>query len=90
MGSSTADLQLLVFDTRRGNQEGREEDKLLAFFPPGAPPMHQSGVAGLLQGLLLFTATFTATPVSAWGVPGTANTSSWRRMSCRHTRPAPG
>lgn len=59
-----ADLQLLVFDTRRGNHEGQEEDKLLAFYPPTAPPVHQSGLAGLLQGLLLFTANFVDSSVS--------------------------
>lgn len=53
-------LQLLIFDTRRGNTEGLEEDKVLAAFPNDVPLLHQSGMAGLLQGLLLFTANFTA------------------------------
>ncbi|KAL4452400.1 hypothetical protein ABPG75_008062 [Micractinium tetrahymenae] len=52
-------LQLLVFDARRGNTEGQEDDKVLAWYPPGLPPAHQSGLAGLLHGLLLFTASFT-------------------------------
>lgn len=52
-------LQLLVFDARRGNSEGQEDDKVLAWFPSGLPPMHQSGLTGLLHGLLLFTASFT-------------------------------
>lgn len=52
-------LQLLVFDARRGNREGQEDDKVLAWYPPGLPPAHQSGLAGLLHGLLLFTANFT-------------------------------
>ena len=63
--SGGPELQLLVFDTRRGNAEGREQDKLLAFFPPSVPPVQQSGLAGLLHGLLLFTANFTGTPVGA-------------------------
>lgn len=63
--SGGPELQLLVFDTRRGNAEGQEQDKLLAFFPPGLPPVQQSGLAGLLHGLLLFTSNFTGTPVSA-------------------------
>ena len=53
-----AGLQVLAFDVRRGNQEGREADKVLAFWPPDTPLEEQSGLAGLLQGLLLFTATF--------------------------------
>jgi hypothetical protein len=57
------DLQLLVFDSRRGNTEGREDDKVLAGFPSGLPLVQQSGLAGLLQGLLLFTANFTAPQV---------------------------
>lgn len=65
--SGGLELQLLVFDTRRGNAEGQEQDKLLACFPPGLPPVQQSGLAGLLHGLLLFTANFTTTPVGAWG-----------------------
>ncbi len=63
--SGGPELQLLVFDTRRGNVEGQEQDKLLAFFPPDVPPVQQSGLVGLLHGLLLFTANFTGTPVSA-------------------------
>ena len=56
-------LQLLVFDSRRGNAEGQEDDKVLAGFPSGLPLVQQSGLAGLLQGLLLFTANFTAPQV---------------------------
>ena len=52
-------LQLAVLDTRRGNTEGQEDDKVLAWFPAGLPPAHQSGLAGLLHGLLLFTSNFT-------------------------------
>lgn len=66
-GPGAQELQLLVFDTRRGNAEGVEEDKVLAAFPPGAPQAHASGLAGLLQGLLLFTANFTGAQVGgAW------------------------
>lgn len=61
--SGGPELQLLAFDTRRGNAEGQEQDKLLACFPPGLPPVQQSGLAGLLHGLLLFSANFTGTPV---------------------------
>lgn len=57
-------LQLLVFDARRGNKEGQEDDKVLAWYPPGLPPTHQSGLAGLLHGLLLFTAHFTGAQAS--------------------------
>lgn len=67
-----AELQLMVFDTRRGNREGGEDDKLLAFHPPACPAVHQSGLAGLLQGLLLFTSNFepgagVRAPAGVWG-----------------------
>jgi hypothetical protein len=58
-----AALQLLVFDTRRGNKEGEENDKVLAGFPDTVSLLQQSSMAGLLQGLLLFTANFTTDPV---------------------------
>ena len=57
-------LCLLIFDTRRGNAEGQEDDKVLACYPSTMPLVQQSGMAGLLQGLLLFTATFAAAPAS--------------------------
>jgi hypothetical protein len=67
------DLQLLVFDSRRGNTEGREDDKVLAGFPSGLPLVQQSGLAGLLQGLLLFTANFTAPQVAGCCADGGAS-----------------
>lgn len=51
-------LQLLCFDKRRGNAEGVEADKLLGFHPAQTPPGEQCGLAGLLQGLLLFSSNF--------------------------------
>ena len=52
-------LQLVVFDERRGNTEGSEEDKVLGFYPASTPTTDQSALAGLLQGLLHFSANFT-------------------------------
>ena len=89
--SGGPELQLLVFDTRRGNAEGREQDKLLAFFPPSVPPVQQSGLAGLLHGLLLFTANFTSTLVGAElaGSRARALQTKWsmcmRLPACLHT-----
>ncbi|KAI3438251.1 hypothetical protein D9Q98_000687 [Chlorella vulgaris] len=66
-----AALQLLVFDTRRGNKEGEENDKVLAGFPDTVSLLQQSSMAGLLQGLLLFTANFTTDPHLQWDVAET-------------------
>ena len=51
-------LQLLCFDRRRGNAEGLEADKLLGFHPAQTSTDQQCGLAGLLQGLLLFSSNF--------------------------------
>lgn len=47
-------FQLLVFDSRRGNKEGEEEDKLLGFYPDATPLDERISLAGLLQGLHTF------------------------------------
>ena len=47
-------LVLAVYDTRRGQQEGRESEKILAFYPPTAPPVMQSSIVGLAQALTMF------------------------------------
>lgn len=51
-------FQLIAFDTRRGNQEGTEDYKVLAAFPNRMPIEDQSSLAGLFQGLLFFSSTF--------------------------------
>ena len=51
-------VQLLIFDSRRGNREGEEMRKILAFYPADTPVVEQITLAGLLQGLLLFSANF--------------------------------
>jgi len=75
--SGGPELQLLVFDTRRGNVEGQEQDKLLAFFPPDVPPVQQSGLVGLLHGLLAFTAQLHGPPGGAWPGGGAWVAVSW-------------
>jgi hypothetical protein len=62
-------LQLLVFDTRRGNKEGEEDGKVLAGYPDSVALQEQSSMAGLLQGLLLFTANFTPSQVGGTRLP---------------------
>lgn len=49
---------LAVYDTRRGQQEGREAEKILAFYPPTAPAATQSSIVGLAQALTMFAGTF--------------------------------
>jgi hypothetical protein len=53
---------LAAYDTRRGQAEGREAEKLLAFFPPNAPPAMQSAVVGLAQAVTMFAGTFNKVP----------------------------
>ncbi len=51
-------FQLLVFDSRRGNNEGEEENKVLGFYPDSAPLRERVSLAGLLQGLHMFSGSF--------------------------------
>ena len=55
---SSTGVQLLVFDSRRGNLEGQEIQKILAFHPAETPEVEQITTAGLLHGLLLFSSNF--------------------------------
>jgi hypothetical protein len=48
-------FQLLVFDSRRGNNEGEEGDKVLGFYPECTPLNERISLAGLLQGLHIFS-----------------------------------
>jgi hypothetical protein len=38
--------------------EGREGEKILAFYPPASPPSMQSSIVGLAQALTMFAGTF--------------------------------
>ena len=49
---------LAYYDTRRGQAEGQEADKILGFFPPTAPATMQSSIVGLSQALTMFAGTF--------------------------------
>eukprot|EP00878_Enallax_costatus_P028030 GHUV01030231.1.p1 GENE.GHUV01030231.1~~GHUV01030231.1.p1 ORF type:complete len:118 (+),score=1.30 GHUV01030231.1:463-816(+) len=51
-------IALAVYDTRRGQQEGREVEKILAFYPPTTPAATQSSIVGLAQALTMFAGTF--------------------------------
>lgn len=51
-------IVLAVYDTRRGQQEGREAEKILAFYPSSAAPTTQSSIVGLAQALTMFAGTF--------------------------------
>ena len=51
-------FQLCIFDERRGEQEGQEQDKILGYYPAQVPLQEQGSVVGLAQALLTFTNTF--------------------------------
>ncbi|CAN6487308.1 unnamed protein product [Victoria cruziana] len=51
-------VQLCVFDSRRGQREGDEHDKILFFFPADSTLPAQLSVVGLSDGLITFTRTF--------------------------------
>lgn len=48
-------FQFCVFDMRRGQQEGKELDKILFYFPANSPFSNQLSVIGLSEGLITFT-----------------------------------
>ncbi|KAJ1703126.1 hypothetical protein LUZ63_002905 [Rhynchospora breviuscula] len=51
-------LQLCVFDLRRGQQEGQELDKILFFYPTDFPFLTQLSLVGLCEGIITFTRIF--------------------------------
>ena len=51
-------FSIAVFDDRRGNNEGNEEDKILAFWPPETPSHEQAAAVGLIQAMAAFMGTF--------------------------------
>ncbi|XP_042417585.1 vacuolar fusion protein CCZ1 homolog isoform X2 [Zingiber officinale] len=51
-------IQLCVFDSRRGQREGQELDKILFFYPPDCPYSVQLSVIGLSGGMITFTRLF--------------------------------
>lgn len=51
-------LQLFVYDSRRGNCEGVEEEKILSFYPSSTPNDDQLVAVGLSQALSTFISTF--------------------------------
>ena len=53
------DFRIAVFDERRGNAEGEEEEKVLAFWPSDTPLRQQIAAVGLIQAMSAFMGTFT-------------------------------
>ena len=51
-------LQLCVLDTRRGQQEGQEADKVLAFYPETVPADDRAAVVGLFLATNAFCSIF--------------------------------
>lgn len=51
-------FRIAVFDDRRGNTEGEEEEKLLAFWPSDTPLREQIAAVGLIQAMAAFMGTF--------------------------------
>lgn len=56
--TSDAPFQLFVYDSRRGNTESTEKEKLLAFYPTDTNIDEQLSIVGLAQTIALFSATF--------------------------------
>lgn len=52
-------LCLTIFDTRRGQCEGEEHEKLLSFFPTTAPVHVRTSIVGLAQAVASFATTLT-------------------------------
>eukprot|EP00884_Botryococcus_braunii_P020596 jgi/Botrbrau1/721/Bobra.160_2s0044.1 len=69
-------FQLCIFDERRGQIEGEEGDRILAYFPPETPAVDQTALVGLVQAMLAFTSLFSL------GSPcETIHTSRWRGLT---------
>ncbi len=51
-------IRVAFFDDRRGNTEGGEADKLLAFWPTDTPEREQAAAVGLVQAMAAFMANF--------------------------------
>jgi hypothetical protein len=60
---------LAVYDTRRGQAEGCEADKILGFYPPSAPPAMQSSIVGLAHAVTMFAGTFNKVGAAACAAP---------------------
>lgn len=51
-------VRFCVFDTSRGQREGEEHEKILAFFPAYTPQSEQLATVGLSEGLITFSKVF--------------------------------
>jgi hypothetical protein len=51
-------IRVAVFDDRRGNTEGTEADKVLAFWPADTAEREQVAAVGLVQAMAAFMANF--------------------------------
>jgi hypothetical protein len=51
-----------VFDTRRGQREGDEGDKILAFHPSSLDLNAQKGIVGFAEATIMFSSTFSKVP----------------------------
>lgn len=51
-------LQLCILDTRRGQQEGQEAEKVLAFYPKATPADDKASVVGLFLATNAFCSIF--------------------------------
>ncbi|XP_020584753.1 vacuolar fusion protein CCZ1 homolog B [Phalaenopsis equestris] len=63
MGLSSANIanegvQFCIFDSRRGQHEGQELDKILFFYPSECPYSSQLSLIGLCEGMITFTRIF--------------------------------
>ncbi len=67
------DVCIGIYDKRRGQMEGRESDKVLAFHPPSTPEAQQSSVVGLAQALTMFAGTFSKVTITAISIASSCN-----------------
>ncbi|OIW03068.1 hypothetical protein TanjilG_19348 [Lupinus angustifolius] len=58
LSSSNEEIQICIFDVRRGQNEGEEMDKILFFFPNSSPFSKQLSLIGLTEALITFTSIF--------------------------------
>lgn len=51
-------FRICIFDDRRGQQEGHEGDKILAFHPSSAPINSRIAAVGFAQAVMAFASVF--------------------------------
>jgi hypothetical protein len=58
MAASTPPLRVAVWDARRGDKEGREQEKMLCYYPSSIPVTSQINHVGFAQACAMFAEHF--------------------------------